>query len=1587
MPCIRRWVPRLLVLLSLAFVVALRPGAAVSAVPADTERGLDVWAHMPAEATSGGVLPINLLALGFPTASTTRPIAGATVEATWDPESLVEPGASPSKKIKKPQPSPKPAVAPPTVGATTDGAGRATLELAVPEGSERSIKLLLSVSANGKQRVREIDVQRRASTNLRLFVSDTRVVPGSEVIAWLLLGGEDGAKPTPNMPVEVRLLQGGLVRFRRDVTTDVAGSATLRVPIPRDEARDVSWTLDARTKPPGGALVVGSHASVSLSPREETPGKPTFWASFDDEAVGAGAAAKARVRLRDGSDEGVAGHAVWIWSGPRGTEPPSDMKDFQRVAKRHVTDGAGEVVTDVVAPSTIPLRGSQLSLAARSELEGQPLSASATIDVARKLGSVTITPEAGDLVPGLEQRVYLRVLDDRGEPAKTRLIAKADGLDAEVTTNEQGDGELVWKVPVGIGAKRDTGPCPGTVAAALSLTAAPGEKPLELASITAPLCVGVDRAAKVILRAERSIVTAGDKLPVEVIGADKSPISVVLAKPGGASAVATWNPGDARRVELTVPESFMGVAHLAAALPQRGRAARVAQSAVLVLPRTLPKLTATLAGGRAAPGGRVVIEGVLADNGGKPLQGSVVAVVIDKFGGGSFGPIRTMDTRATLCSGLGAETKRCDQSLSVEGGAEIYRRSLLRGGAAAGGPVLDPDSRIKEEVDVVFKDVIQSLEGAVYQASAALETLPDVRRTTNGKHTFNPELMTLVTEAMDPPPEMPGGEPVALADLVAIDPQITFDTVARRVTRLKLFEVLRAVRQHRVDERLDPDEPILAEPNVLLKKLLREGGLSDANVIDPWGGRIAFTKAGGEVVPFITVSRGWELRSPGPDGKMGTGDDVKSPFERVLKSGTPYANAVDEDRLVEARFDMRVADATVDAWDTTLRESTGTALGRGQGIGLGGVGLVGHGAGGGGSGMGRGMGRITTGAAKGVLFVSKAVRTDEQGRVRVEVPLGDVETTWRVALVGIPDKARTAVAHVDVPVTIPLSAKVFAGTVWTDGDRAEAAVTVRNRTDRDLDVTLAIDAKGAFAVDAKSRASKVRVGKLGAATVYVPVTASGSGRGVLQIKTSAAGVPEDALTHDVDVLPKGEVSRVARAAWVDRETDFGPHLTRAGLQARGPASVVLERGTSAVLEGALDALAAESVTSLPALTESTVAAGLIVAFERRRGSEGSRLGARAKESGRAAAAKLLSIDTDEDLRTLALGRVIESGVVTPDEVRDTPECPPTWELLTPSRAHALLEAEPAAEGGAAKDCWTAAVAKAKNVVEAAESPAAVARATLALASKPHRSVEAKRLASRLVSRVAPTDTGVVNLPAGATRADRALVYAALIEAGGFEGARKSALLSWLLVQRDAGGGFGSAAATRAAVHALVGVASTMERGADTTVLVDFGDAGQKRVTVGADARVVVAVPDKATRAAVVPSGGAVLARLERDFLRPYDVAPVPSASGLSLTVEWPEAPRPGRLGNLEVNVRGGAGQVEVKIPLPPGATLADAAPGVRQVQGKLYWRTTLSETSTVTIPVRFVLAGQTIAREATVTPLDRDELPAVERARPVAVHR
>ncbi len=1579
--------------LGVAALSAAGRSSDAAGAPDPAARGLDLFLHVPGQAPPRGILPVQVEAIGFPTAVTTQPLANVTIEAVWNPEHL---GTHVS-------------VAPPAVRVNADATGRAHLDVPVPDGDEMELELLVGVRSGAHTRTQAVKVKRVRPYDVALFVPDRRVVPGSTISAWVLVTSALSGTPVPRAPLTLRLGEGGVPRFEVELTTDVSGTAMARVPIPMTEEPAWTWHLSAAARL--GAFAAGD-SGIDLTPREESPGKPQLHATWNEDSVLAGDPAHFVLRVRDANDQPVAGQAVRYWVGPRGTEPPDDATAWEKASTRALTSSAGEITAEAATPSTLVIGvGSQLRVVARASVDGRDLTSQAWVTVGAPAAEATLAPEGDRVVPGLEQRVFLSVHDGKGRPVSAPFRVDGDGLVAHVRTDDHGEAEISWRAPLDLGAERQTGPCAGGVAAAVTVRAEAQVAALATHPDPFELCVKVDRDATSLVRTDRTLVRAGDKVHVRVVTSDgkgprtrraKGPWSVVASNHAGTSSASAWIEDGEAGGDVAIPTGASGVWSLSATSPGGQAQARVTAGAALVIPPVLPKLAAKVTGGRATPGGAVDVEAVLTDAAGHGLAGSVSAVVIDRFGGGSIGGLSSLDTRRKLCTDAGADDERCDPFVEGDPSLEPLRRSLLGGRGDALSPVNDPEGRMQAELRDAFRAVVKSLEGAVFEAAHTPEQLRDVRRRgSDGAWQWNPELMTLVTAAMEPKPITPGGEPLSLGDLFAIDGQVTFSNVARRITRLKLFRVLAEMRRFKIEKALDADEPALRDPNALLRRLVRDERLEEAALVDPWGGSLRFMQTTAAPVPFMTVARGWELRAPGPDGVAGTVDDVRDPFERVLKSGTPYAIAVQEDRIVDAKWDMEVGETTVSAWQTMFEELTGSALGSGGGVGAGGIGLGGVGSGGGGIGHGRaGSVRVTTGNPSGVAFWSPPMRTDANGRVVIHVPLGDIETTWRIALVGVPDGATPATASVDVASELPLAAHIDAGTRWVEGDSVDAVIAVRNRAAVPKRATLTVTAGGVLELVGSAREMSLDVPAGGIATTRVRARARRAGTAELSVVTRAPGLPDDVARHAWEVRHAGEAVDVAHVQWIEGENELGPWLDPKPYVALGPARLILERGLDVSLSSALDALDPDHLRSAPELADALEVASRLRAWGITRGGEQDPLVVRAttiqrRATGRLAAYAHLAgahVRGSVAERASLFAAPGEAGALGPPA-----ECPvdaPDGDLLA---AVDGLDAEPAPMAGGVASCWDAYVTTTLDDVDRSGDPTAVARALLALADRPHRAARAHDTAERLAALVGLTKReplAAITLPPSAARdrAARATVYAGLVRAIAMDRARAAELprlIAWTAVQRDPQGGYGSSSATRAVVRALLAASPPPSSEKLVAHVVVDGKAMDLVVPPGAGVAAIT-LPAGAEELTVTAKG--VLARLERPGLRPWTLPePGEPHGALHADITWPATARAGRTGLLRVALRhdgGHAALVDVKIPLPPGVTLAEPIPTVRQVQGVLTLRRQVDGTrlpNILEIPIRFLLEGKVTVPEAQARYALQDAPRVVVPARPFSV--
>jgi hypothetical protein len=183
---------------------------------------------------------------------------------------------------------------------------------------------------------------------------------------------------------------------------------------------------------------------------------------------------------------------------------------------------------------------------------------------------------------------------------------------------------------------------------------------------------------------------------------------------------------------------------------------------------------------------------------------------------------------------------------------------------------------------------------------------------------------------------------------------------------------------------------------------------------------------------------GLELVSAGPDGRLGTADDVRDPFARAVPAKTPYAVASGEDALMRslarlapgkgalerllAAYQRVTAQVAEEQKGDAVRASVSEGLlgdAVGESYGAGGLGLSGTGRGGGGTGSGTiGFGKLGTigkggGVARGLsgfarvvrerfpstLHFAVAIRVDPSGKTPITLKLSDAVTTYLVETV------------------------------------------------------------------------------------------------------------------------------------------------------------------------------------------------------------------------------------------------------------------------------------------------------------------------------------------------------------------------------------------------------------------------------------------------------------------------------------------------------------------------------------------------------------------------------------------------------------
>ena len=792
----------------------------------------------------------------------------------------------------------------PVATATTDALGRARLELEVPADLEQPFQLV--VEARSPRRVmRSFDVTVELGPRYRseLFVDRTRLAPGAPLRAWGRVLDLARNRPSPGHGVrlQARRADGALLGREHALRTDARGLFHATLAAPDAAGRFKVEALAERAK--------GVSRTLTAAPADEP--RLVVYARPRKRVVAPGTTVQVDVVVRTPGGRPV----------PRAT-----LTGLSIPVPRDKEEEVAPVLTDAGGRARVPWRVTSTGDIAdvtgtvRALREGIGTgSATVRVRAARVPLAVTWAVEGGALVPGLPGRVFVKASRPDGRPAAGLTVRLEGGRLTAAPATTDGAGVAVLEPTVAAVDARAPAVCRGPTVAAATLRAGSHEE---------ELCLPVDPDSTLRVRSA-PWVSAGGELEVRLLARPavaSAPVAVTLLarahdqkwRPVGQT-IAAARTG---KVSVAVPSDAVGPIWVRARplIGAERQAVRGGTALVWSAPRRGHGLRVT-----PAASGEVRIERA---GGNGPGAGFVLALPVaqgkrlQRELRQSRGERPEPDASVAEWQGFLAARTPVDSAVSavLREGARVTL--AMPADAVAEGLLRDPWRSRARFVRGRLGRLILAIEGRV--ARSIPDKLGEVAVRGPGWR-FNSEILNAVGADLGVK-AITGldGSPLTIAALQALDPNLTFDNVARRLTRRRLLRLLVALKDFVRAEQLDYGWARRKSPaswlNALRGRELPEGDDGDESeeirredLFDAWGRPFRLVKARGARARFRFLEPvvGHELLSAGPDGRFGTRDDLFDPFARVLPAGSLYGEAVGEEALLARLRGVELSRATL----------------------------------------------------------------------------------------------------------------------------------------------------------------------------------------------------------------------------------------------------------------------------------------------------------------------------------------------------------------------------------------------------------------------------------------------------------------------------------------------------------------------------------------------------------------------------------------------------------------------------------------------------------------------------------------------------
>lgn len=362
------------------------------------------------------------------------------------------------------------------------------------------------------------------------------------------------------------------------------------------------------------------------------------------------------------------------------------------------------------------------------------------------------------------------------------------------------------------------------------------------------------------------------------------------------------------------------------------------------------------------------------------------------------------------------------------------------------------------------------------------------------------------------------GAPFDPAMLTTLDPSLDLNTVSNGVASYRIMMVYNALqnyysaeRQTWLDKMFEGGELKDLPPDIM-NALVEKKYLDQAMSVDPWGKAYMIKRLDQPAAnPYSDLFKYFEVRSAGPDGKAGTADDVTDPY---LYSRLPYLNQMGwGGGWEDERGGWKLARALGAAGDMMMKEEAmpmPTAAPPGEPR------------------KGNGGGKDADKAAPGIrvreyfpetLWWAPALLTDPAGKASLSIPMADSITTWRLTALGHSADGLLGSAASGIRVFQDFFVDIDFPVQLTQGDEVEVPVAVYNYLPGSQRISLEVREHDGF--DLLSEAKQTLTLNSGQVDArYFRVKAAKVGKQTLTVYAIGSKM-SDAIKRSVDVVPNG----------------------------------------------------------------------------------------------------------------------------------------------------------------------------------------------------------------------------------------------------------------------------------------------------------------------------------------------------------------------------------------------------------------------------------------------------------------------------------